>query len=54
MPAAFRELGPAYRAANPEGTAAWAKLAASAVHTNFRQGVENEMSLDSLEKIRGP
>jgi pimeloyl-ACP methyl ester carboxylesterase len=34
MPAAFRELSPAYRAANPEGTNTWAALERSAVTGN--------------------
>jgi pimeloyl-ACP methyl ester carboxylesterase len=31
MPATFRELSPAYRAANPQGTAAWAALERTAI-----------------------
>jgi pimeloyl-ACP methyl ester carboxylesterase len=34
LPAIFRELSPAYRAANPEGTAAWSVLERSAVTGN--------------------
>src|SRR5712675_2050259 len=34
MPATFRELSPAYRAANPEGTATWAALEHSAITGN--------------------
>ena len=54
MPAAFRELGPAYRAANPEGAAAWSALADAAVVERFRQGLNNEMTLDTLEQIAAP
>jgi pimeloyl-ACP methyl ester carboxylesterase len=34
MPAAFRELSPAYRAANPQGTAQWAALEHDAITGN--------------------
>lgn len=40
MPAAFRELSPSYRAANPEGTAKWAALERVAV-TGNRVGQSN-------------
>src|SRR5215831_6960294 len=40
LPAEFRELGPSYRAANPEGTRLWAELENKAV-TGNRFGPQN-------------
>ena len=50
LPTEVRELGPSYRAANPEGTKRWTELAqhvASAAH-------EQQITFASLETIRTP
>jgi pimeloyl-ACP methyl ester carboxylesterase len=55
MPVEFRELGPSYRAANPEGTRVWAELAHKAVTGgDFRQSVANEMTTAKLEAMQVP
>lgn len=54
MPASFRELGPAYRAAHAEGVALWDRLQSEAVHTNFRQPLLGKLTLDALESLTMP
>ncbi len=55
MPAAFRELSPSYRAANPEGAAKWAALEHSAVTGNrFGQTNANRIVWTALEKMTVP
>jgi pimeloyl-ACP methyl ester carboxylesterase len=55
MPVEFRELGPSYRAANPEGARLWTELAHKAVTgRDFRQGVANEMTTARLEGMKVP
>jgi pimeloyl-ACP methyl ester carboxylesterase len=54
MPPEFRELGPAYRAANPEGVARWLELEHKAVHTSFRQPTANKITLEALGRIAAP
>jgi pimeloyl-ACP methyl ester carboxylesterase len=55
MPVEFRELGPSYRAANPEGARLWAELARKAVTgRDFRQGVANEITTAKLEGMKVP
>jgi len=55
MPVEFRELGPSYRAANPEGARIWTDLAHKAVTGgDFRQGVANEITTARLEAMRVP
>jgi pimeloyl-ACP methyl ester carboxylesterase len=55
MPVEFRELGPSYRAANPEGARLWTELAHKAVTGgDFRQSVANEMTTAKLETLRVP
>ena len=55
MPVEFRELGPSYRAANPEGTRLWAELARKAVTGGeFRQPVANEITTAKLETMQVP
>jgi pimeloyl-ACP methyl ester carboxylesterase len=55
MPAFFRELSPAYRAANPEGTAQWAALERSAVTGNrVGQRPLNKITWASLGALRTP
>jgi pimeloyl-ACP methyl ester carboxylesterase len=53
MPVEFRELGPSYRAANPEGARLWTELAHKAVTGgDFRQSVANEMTTAKLEGMK--
>lgn len=55
MPVEFRELGPSYRAANPEGARLWTELAHKAVTGGaFRQAVANEMTTAKLEAMKVP
>ena len=55
MPVEFRELGPSYRAANPEGAKLWTELAHKAVTGgDFRQQVANEMTTAKLEGMKVP
>jgi pimeloyl-ACP methyl ester carboxylesterase len=55
MPVEFRELGPSYRAANPEGARLWTDLAHKAVTGgDFRQGVANEITSAKIEAMRVP
>jgi pimeloyl-ACP methyl ester carboxylesterase len=55
MPVEFRELGPSYRAANPEGARLWAELAHKAVTgVEFRQSVANEITTAKLEGMKVP
>ena len=55
MPVEFRELGPSYRAANPEGARVWTELAHKAVTgADFRQRVANEITNTRLEAMRVP
>ena len=55
MPAIFRELSPAYRAANPEGTAQWAALEQKAVTGNrLGQQPANRITWASLTTLRAP
>jgi pimeloyl-ACP methyl ester carboxylesterase len=55
MPAIFRELSPAYRAANPQGTEQWAALERSAVTGNrVGQQPANKITWASLATLRTP
>jgi pimeloyl-ACP methyl ester carboxylesterase len=55
MPATFRELSPAYRAANPEGADAWAALERSALTGNrLGQQPANKISWASLARMKVP
>jgi pimeloyl-ACP methyl ester carboxylesterase len=55
MPVEFRELGPSYRAANPEGARIWTELAHKAVTGgDFRQRVANDITTARLEAMRMP
>jgi pimeloyl-ACP methyl ester carboxylesterase len=55
MPVEFRELGPSYRAANPEGARIWTELAHKAVTGgDFRQGVANEITTARIEAMKVP
>jgi pimeloyl-ACP methyl ester carboxylesterase len=55
MPAAFRELSPAYRAANPAGTDAWAALEHSAITGNrVGQPPANKIDWASFARLKVP
>lgn len=55
MPATFRELAPAYRALNPEGTARWAALEETArTGPRISQRPRNVIDYASLQRIRVP
>jgi pimeloyl-ACP methyl ester carboxylesterase len=52
MPADFRELGPSYRAANPEGTQRWNALAQAKPRVSYT--MRNRITYAALETIRLP
>ncbi len=55
MPADFRELGPSYRAANPQGVKLWLDLEHKAVtSTPFRQKTANTISAATLRQLQVP
>jgi pimeloyl-ACP methyl ester carboxylesterase len=55
MPADFRELGPSYRAANPEGVKAWRELEHHAVTGNrLGQRPANEVTWSKLRQLLVP
>jgi len=55
MPVEFRELGPSYRAANPEGAKLWTDLAHKAVTGgDFRQQVANQITTAKIEGLKVP
>lgn len=54
-PTWLQELGPSYRAANPEGVAAWRALEELALpNGRVRQPAVNDLSWDAFESIRTP
>jgi pimeloyl-ACP methyl ester carboxylesterase len=55
MPAEFRELGPSYRAANPEGVKAWMELEHKAlIGPESGQARKNEIKQARLKEIKLP
>ena len=55
MPVEFRELGPSYRAANPEGARLWTELAHKAVTgMEYRQRVANDITTAKIEAMKVP
>jgi len=55
MPAEFRELGPSYRAANPEGVKAWMELEHKALlGPDYRQTLKNEITQARLKDLKLP
>jgi pimeloyl-ACP methyl ester carboxylesterase len=53
MPSSFRELGPSYRAANPEGMAAWEALEHASKHgARIRQPGRNELTWEAIGRIQ--
>jgi pimeloyl-ACP methyl ester carboxylesterase len=55
LPAEFREIGPSYRAANPEGVKAWIALEHKAlIGPEFRQTLKNEITQVKLKQLKLP
>ena len=55
MPAEFRELGPSYRAANPQGVKQWMELEHKAViGDSFRQPLKNDITQARLRELKMP
>jgi pimeloyl-ACP methyl ester carboxylesterase len=55
MPADFRELGPSYRAANPEGVQRWIELEHKArLGSDYRQTLVNQISQAKLRELKVP
>ena len=55
LPAEFRELGPSYRAANPEGTRRWVELEHKAlIGKEYRQTLANEITQAKLKQLKVP
>ena len=55
MPSEFRELGPSYRAANPEGAKAWMELEHKALlGPDYRQNLKNEITQAKLKDLKLP
>ena len=55
MPAEFRELGPSYRAANPEGVKRWMELEHKALQgPDFRQTLKNDITQARLRELKVP
>ncbi len=55
MPAEFRELGPSYRAANPDGVKAWLALEHKAlIGREFRQTLKNGIPQARLKELKLP
>lgn len=55
LPAAFRELGPSYRAGNPEGVGVWEALEREATNgVRVRQPLANRLTWAAVESIRTP
>lgn len=55
LPESIRELGPSYRAGNPDGVRAWEALEHTSKPGGFiRQGAVNRLTWSEIEKIRTP
>ncbi len=55
LPAEFREIGPSYRAANPEGVKAWLELEHKAlIGSEYRQTLKNEITQARLKDLKLP
>jgi pimeloyl-ACP methyl ester carboxylesterase len=55
LPVEFRELGPSYRAANPEGTRHWVELEHQAlVGKEYRQKLANDIKQARLKELKLP
>lgn len=54
MPQSFREVGPSYRATNPEGLKAWIELEHKAIQTTVNQRRNNKITLAALKTMKVP
>lgn len=55
MPPEFRELGPSYRAANPDGVKTWMELEHKAlIGRDYRQPLKNEIKQARLKELKLP
>ena len=55
FPVEFREIGPSYRAANPEGVKVWLELEHKAlIGPEFRQPLKNEITQARLKELKLP
>jgi len=54
LPHWVKELGPSYRAANPDGVAAWRALEEHAMHTMVRPPAKNELTWEVYERMQVP
>jgi pimeloyl-ACP methyl ester carboxylesterase len=55
LPVEFREIGPSYRAANPEGVKTWLDLEHKAlIGPEFRQRLKNEIKQERLKELKLP
>ena len=56
VPASIRELGPSYRAGNPEGTREWERLehGSRSVPARIRQRFRNDMTWAMIARIKTP
>jgi pimeloyl-ACP methyl ester carboxylesterase len=55
LPPEFREIGPSYRAANPEGVKAWIELEHKAlIGPEFRQTLKNQITQAKLKELKLP
>jgi pimeloyl-ACP methyl ester carboxylesterase len=55
MPVDFRELGPSYRAANPEGAKHWLELEHKAlIGREYRQTLKNQITQARLKELKLP
>jgi pimeloyl-ACP methyl ester carboxylesterase len=55
LPPEFREIGPSYRAANPEGVKGWLELEHKAlIGPEFRQTLKNEIKQTRLKELKLP
>lgn len=55
MPPEFRELGPSYRAANPDGVKAWLELEHKAlIGRDYRQTLKNDITQARLKELKLP
>lgn len=54
MPAEFREVGPSYRATNPEGVKVWIELEHKAIHQNVAQRRNNKVTFEALKTMKVP
>ena len=55
LPAEFREIGPSYRAANPEGVKAWIELEHKAlIGSRVSQALKNQITQAKLKQLKLP